>query len=247
MHAISPSIPITFLPADLSSLASITATTAPLLTSLHHLDVLLCNAGIMALPPSLSPDGYELQFATNHLGHALLIKLLLPLLLKSPDPRVILVSSTSFRGAPAPGILFDTLTTPQDMPFGRFRRYAQSKLANLLYAKELARRVPEVLAFSITPGVVNTGMVSGASVLEKAVVYLTSRVTSVEEGTWNLLWAVGVERGEVERGGFYEPVGVRSGMDATADGMVAERLWEWTEGELEKRMQGVRTPVAAAV
>jgi len=195
----------------------------------------------MALPPSLSPDGYELQFATNHLGHALLIKKLLPLMRKttSPPGRVILVSSTTFRGAPKGGILFDKLKTPQDMRLGgRWLRYSQSKLANLLYARELARRVPEVLAFSITPGVVNTALVREASLLEKAVVYMTARVQSVEEGAYNLLWAVGVRDGEVERGAFYEPVGVRSRLESEAsrDGKLAERLWEWTEGELERWM-----------
>jgi NAD(P)-dependent dehydrogenase (short-subunit alcohol dehydrogenase family) len=214
----------------------VSSTASSLLTTLPHLDILVCNAGIMALPPSLSPDGYEIQFATNHLGHALLIKKLLPLLRKSEDPRVILVSSESFRGAPADGILFDTLKTPQDMPLGRFRRYAQSKLANLLYARELARRVPEVLSFSVTPGVVNTAMVRETSFLEKAVVYLTTRVQSVEEGTWNLLWAVGVEKDEVEGGAFYGPgIGVKNemGTKTRRDDSAAENLWEWTEGELE--------------
>ncbi|KAK5653804.1 hypothetical protein OQA88_7962 [Cercophora sp. LCS_1] len=235
---IAPSTTTTFLPCDLSSLSAIHSTTASLLSTLSHLDILLCNAGVMALPPSLSPDGYEIQFATNHLGHALLIRRLLPSLLKSPAPRVILVSSESFRGAPAEGICFDTLKTPQDMPLGRWRRYGQSKLANLLYARELSRRVPGVLSFSITPGVVNTGMVKGASLWEKAVVYLTAKVQSVEEGTGNLLWAVGCKAEDVEGGAFYEPVGVRSHKEtkASRDEEVVRRLWEWTEGELERWM-----------
>jgi len=122
------------------------------------------------------------------------------------------------------------------MLLGRWRRYGQSKLANLLYARELARRVPVVLSFSITPGVVNTRKVRGASLWEKAVVYLTARVQSVEEVTGNLLWAVGCEAEDVEGGAFYEPVGVRSQKEtkASRDEEVAGRLWEWTKGELER-------------
>ena len=66
----------------------------------------------MALPTSLSPSGYEIQFVTNCLGHTLLIYRLLPFLLKSPAPRVILVFSESFRGAPAEGICFESLKIP---------------------------------------------------------------------------------------------------------------------------------------
>lgn len=78
------------------------------------LDILILNAAVMACPFQLSADGYEMQFATNHLGHFLLTQLLLPLLDKSPDGRVVTVSSSAHRGAPAEGIHFDALNNDKD-------------------------------------------------------------------------------------------------------------------------------------
>ncbi|KAK0707259.1 hypothetical protein B0H67DRAFT_602654 [Lasiosphaeris hirsuta] len=238
VRAVAPGIRISFLPCDLSDLASVQTTANKLLSDLPHLDALMCNAGIMAKPPSLSRDGYEIQFATNHLGHALLVKKLLPLLQKSPDPRIVMVSSTAWRGAPSGGIQFPKLKSPQDMPMGRWLRYGQSKLANMLYARELAKRFPGVLSFSITPGVVNTALVSESSPFTKAIVYLTSRVQTVEEGTHNLLWAITAPKETIKPGAFYEPVGLLSTLatKASKDEALAETLWNWTEAELEKWM-----------
>ncbi len=244
VHAAAPNLPITFLPCDLANLSSVATAATTLLTTLPRLDILLCNAGILAKPPALSTDGYEIQFATNHLGHALLTLKLLPLLertaaLPGADVRLVVVSSTGWRGAPpGAGIVFDRLKTTQDMPvLGRWLRYGQSKLANMLWAREVARRYPRILAFSVTPGVVETGMVAGLGVVDKLLVYVPNagRVRTVEEGAHNLLWAVGTPREGVERGRFYEEVGVLSKMESKAsrDPTLGGRLWEWTETELK--------------
>ncbi|CAE7023202.1 Oxidoreductase [Pyrenophora teres f. teres] len=79
----SPSTKITFIECDLASLTSVQSAAKQVLSLTNRLDVLICNAGIMATPTELSKDGYELQFATNHLGHALLMKVLLPLMLET--------------------------------------------------------------------------------------------------------------------------------------------------------------------
>ncbi|KAJ5604096.1 Short-chain dehydrogenase/reductase SDR [Penicillium hordei] len=71
---------VTFLPCDLASLASVKQAAETFLAQESRLDILMCNTGIMATPPGLTADGYEIQFGTNHLGHALLIRKLLPLL-----------------------------------------------------------------------------------------------------------------------------------------------------------------------
>jgi len=88
----------------------------------------MCNAGIMASPPALSKDGYEIQFATNHLGHAMLIQELLPLMLttaKSPssDVRIVCLTSDGWKGHPANGVSFSTIKTTQDGAFGGWIRY----------------------------------------------------------------------------------------------------------------------------
>jgi NAD(P)-dependent dehydrogenase (short-subunit alcohol dehydrogenase family) len=116
----------TFIEMDFSSLFSIKAA----IPRFHHdsLDILICNAGIMAVPAGLSKDGYEIQFATNCLRHAMLIKQLLPNLMKTAekpgsDVRIILLTSVGWRGHPKDGIQFSTLNTVQDSLLGRWVRY----------------------------------------------------------------------------------------------------------------------------
>jgi retinol dehydrogenase-12 len=94
-----------------------------------RLDILILNAGVMAIPPGTTEQGYENQFGTNHMGHALLTKLLLPTLLKTAeqlgaDVRVVALASIGHIGAPRAGILFDLLKTPM----GTFRCSLDSTL-----------------------------------------------------------------------------------------------------------------------
>jgi NAD(P)-dependent dehydrogenase (short-subunit alcohol dehydrogenase family) len=247
VSAISPSTELIFLEADLSSLASVRQMAQTFLAQSNRLDVLMCNAGIMGTPPGLSADGYEIQFGTNHVGHALLIKLLLPVLLSTAsqpdaDVRIISMSSVAHTLTPPSGIEFDSLRTPQDglAPFyqpSNFTRYGQSKLANLLYARQLALHYPQLLSVSVHPGFVKTDMVSGASLRDRAIVAMASKGkwTKVDEGPWNQTWAATAEREGLRNGAYYEPIGVdvRSSTKWVDDKVLGERLWTWTEGELE--------------
>ncbi|TKW48271.1 putative oxidoreductase [Colletotrichum tanaceti] len=121
--------PLTFVQMDLASLASVKAAVAA--TFAHdRLDILVNNAGITAGPAGLSADGYEVQFATNHLGHAMLLRALLPVLqrtaaLPGSDVRVVTLTSLGYQGHPADGISFSTLRTKQvGLPFiGQWVRY----------------------------------------------------------------------------------------------------------------------------
>ena len=110
------STPIKFIQCDLSSLSSVKTAAEAFLAQSQRLDILMCNAGVMALPPGTTSDGYEIQFGTNHMGHALLIKLLLPMLLetaKAPgsDVRIISLTSQGMQLAPTGGVLFDKCKT----------------------------------------------------------------------------------------------------------------------------------------
>jgi len=111
----------------------------------------------MAVPAATTKNGYEIQFGTNHVGHALLTKLLLPTLLKTAkepgaDVRVVAVSSIGHIGAPSQGIEFGELKGDMES-YLTLTRYGQSKLANILFVKELNRRYGDkgITAVAIHP------------------------------------------------------------------------------------------------
>lgn len=240
VNAVVPTAKVTFIECDLASLASIKAGMQKFTS--QRLDILICNAGIMAVPAGLTEDGYEIQFGTNHLGHALLIKLLLPTLSQTAaqpgaDVRIIILTSLGFRGHPRGGIVFKELRTTQEGIFGSWIRYGQSKVANILYAAELARRYPNILSVSIHPGVVQTGLVGNLGLGNRMFVYATNvgRMLKPAEGAYNQLWAGTSDRSKIVNGAFYEPVGVLSNkLDATSRSeKLAGELWDWTEQALE--------------
>ncbi|KAL2789220.1 hypothetical protein BJX66DRAFT_352234 [Aspergillus keveii] len=233
--------PVSFITCDLASLASVKRAADEFRSKETRLDILMCSAGIMATDAGLTADGYEVQFGTNHLGHALLIQRLLPVLQStaalSGDARVVLLTSLGFKmHPPCDGISFDTLRTTQEGFFGSWVRYGQSKLANLLYARELSQRYPNITSVSVHPGVVNTGLVEGLSLARQTFVWATSfhNMVTPEEGIKNQLWAATSVKDGIRNGAFYEPVGVLStGLDKAAkDDELAKRLWEWTDEAL---------------
>lgn len=200
------------------------------------------NAGIMAVPAGLSTDGYEIQFGTNYLGHALLTKLFLPVMLqtaKEPgsDVRIVVLTSNSHHRSPKEGILFDTLNSSTSTG-ATLLRYGQSKLANILFAKELARRYPVITAVAVHPGLVHTGLTATFQknhMLARIVAPLLGSIigVGVEQGVLNQLWAA--TGTGVESGAYYEPIGKKSlGSELARDTQLARKLWKWTEDELLK-------------
>jgi len=239
-----PTVPLTFIKADLTSMSSIKAAAADFLGRESRLDIFFANAGIMAHPPGLTKDGYEVQFGTNHMGHAALVKLLLPVLQRTGDARIVWNTSLGYKFAST--IQFDKIKQPNSYPSPIFvlsdwLRYGQSKLAVILYAREFARRYPEVTSVAIHPGVSYTGLVTDMGWFNRMFVYATSskiRISS-EECAFNQQWAATAAKGKgeraVESGVYYEPVGVRGDLTkAAVDDELATKLWEWTQKELEE-------------
>ncbi|TVY14620.1 putative oxidoreductase [Lachnellula arida] len=236
---------LTFVEMDLCSLSSVKAASQKF--AHKRLDVLICNAGFMAVPPALGKDGYEIQFATNHLGHAMLIQQLLPIMLETTkvpdsDVRIVCLTSDGWRNHPKGGVLFSELKTVQERFFGPSIRYGQSKLANIVYAAELARRFPSITSVSIHPGVIRTGLLQNAPLFSRAAVYALNKVNYLdivteEQGSLNsLCMAVGMHKNDVVNRGFYRPVGVlwNHRLDAVAKSEdFAKELWEWTETALK--------------
>jgi retinol dehydrogenase-12 len=146
---------------DLSSLASVRACAESLLSRLDRVHILVNNAGVMACPRTLTPEGFELQLATNHLGHFLLTHLLLPLLKRAAaepngSARVVTVSSLAHKRG---RIHWEDVNFERSR-YRPFEAYGQSKLANLLFSAELARRLAgtRVTTYALHPGVIRSDL-----------------------------------------------------------------------------------------
>src|SRR5262245_39750904 len=133
----APGAAVTVQPLDLASLESIRAAAAGLRARHPAIDLLVNNAGVMFPPRQTTGDGFELQLGTNHLGHFALTGLLLPQMLPVPGSRVVTLSSTAHRLRAR--INFGDLQSQRS--YRRVAAYGQSKLANLLFTYELARRL----------------------------------------------------------------------------------------------------------
>jgi NAD(P)-dependent dehydrogenase (short-subunit alcohol dehydrogenase family) len=139
---------------DVSSLSDVRRAAQELVDRSIVIDTLINNAGVMALNPrQVTPEGFERQFATNHLGHFALTGLLLPSLMSAPAPRVVTVASLAHRGGK---IHFDDLQ--MERSYSPWGAYNQSKLANILFARELARRAQgsKLISIPVHPGVSST-------------------------------------------------------------------------------------------
>lgn len=130
---------------DLASLESVRAAAAALNAKYPRIDLLINNAGVMHTPKSVTRDGFELQFGTNHLGHFALTGLLLKRMLSVAGSRVVTVSSIAHRVGGK--INFDNLQSQRS--YDRLAAYAQSKLANLMFTYELERRLFKSNAITI--------------------------------------------------------------------------------------------------
>ncbi|MED6114781.1 Short-chain dehydrogenase TIC 32, chloroplastic, variant 2 [Stylosanthes scabra] len=160
-----PSAKIDVMELDLSSMASVRKFASDYISSGRPLNILINNAGVMATPLQLSPDNIELQFATNHLGHFLLTNLLLETMKKTVreckrEGRIVILSSEAHRFPYQEGIRFDKIN--DESVYNSYYAYGQSKLANILHAKELARRFKEegveITANALHPGSIITNI-----------------------------------------------------------------------------------------
>lgn len=204
------------------------------------LDGLMNNAGVMAIPRRLSVDGFEMQLATNHLGHFALTLRLLPVLELARAPRVVVVASTAHRGG---RIAFDDLMGEKS--YSVTGAYGQSKLANLMFAYEAARRFPKAglktRALAAHPGYSSTGLLDlgskgGSSFLGGFLKFGTFLAQPPEQGALPQLFAATAP--QVENGGYYGPDGflefkgspTRVGSTKySRDEAVAARLWSVSE------------------
>jgi NAD(P)-dependent dehydrogenase (short-subunit alcohol dehydrogenase family) len=223
---------------DLSSLASVRDFAGRLAAARDGIDLLINNAGLMAPPRRETADGFELQFGTNHLGHFALTGQLLGLLEGREEARVVTVSSTAHKIG---RIHLDDLQG--ERRYGRWRAYSQSKLANVLFALELERRLraagSTASSLAAHPGYAATNLQSAAPpALDRAVMAVTNLLLaqSAEMGALPILYAA--TRPNLGGGLFIGPDGFEEGrghprvvrpVRAGRDEETAKRLWSVSE------------------
>jgi NAD(P)-dependent dehydrogenase (short-subunit alcohol dehydrogenase family) len=224
---------------DLASLDSVRTFAERFRGEHESLDLLVNNGGVMACPRRTTADGFELQFGTNHLGHFALTGLLLGAMEGREDARVVTVTSTAHRMG---RIDFEDLHG--ERRYRRWRAYGQSKLANLMFALELDRRLraagSAIKSLAAHPGYAATNLQSAAApALDRAVMAVTNRLFAqdAEVGALAQLYAAthpGLEGGTFvgpggrgEQRGHPQPnaVPTRTALDED----VAARLWEVSE------------------
>lgn len=150
------------LACELSDLNSVKACADSINALNKPIDILICNAG-MSLTDLKVKDGLEMQFFANHMGHFLLLNLLLERVQAAEKGRIVILSSDAIKMAPKSGIEFDNLDGSKGFKFAQF--YGQSKLANLLTSNYLAERLSggNVTVNALHPGVINTGLTRHAT------------------------------------------------------------------------------------
>ncbi|GCC22551.1 hypothetical protein chiPu_0000939 [Chiloscyllium punctatum] len=190
----------------------------------QHLNILINNAGVMMCPYSKTVDGFELQFGVNHLGHFLLTYLLIDLIKQSTPSRIINVSSTAHTMG---GINFDDLNSEKN--YSPMKAYAQSKLANILFTRELARKLEGagVLVFSLHPGVVRTELSRHLNpAVRFGLTMLRPFTKSPSEGAETTLFCAVAEELEEETGQYFADCKRANCSQAAQDDEKAKKLWE---------------------
>lgn len=244
------------LVCDLASLAAIRAAGAEARERFSHLDVLINNAGVMAAPLGRTADGFETQFGTNHLGHFLLTRELMPLIEKGTRQRIVNLSSRGHHIAPVD--FHDPNYRTRD--YDPWQAYGQSKTANILFAAGLEQRFGGrgIHAYALHPGGIHTNL--GRHMSEADMAALVERIRqnaertgeapqpfkSIPQGAATTCWVATAE--ELEgRGGLYAEdchvaavddhsgtAGVRS---YALDPAKADRLWALSEDLVGERFE----------
>jgi retinol dehydrogenase-12 len=219
---------VRLLTLDLASLSSVRACATSFLELDEPLHVLVNNAGVGG-QRGLTADGFELHFGVNHLGHFALTQLLLERLTASgPGARVVNVSSEAHYAAP--GIDFAAVRQPT-ATFVGMREYAVSKLCNVLYTQELARRLAGtgVTAYALHPGVVASDIWRRVPRLARP--FITRRMLTTEQGAATSVYCATSPSVAADSGLFYDKSAVKEPSPVATQELAAQ-LWkrcaEWT-------------------
>lgn len=219
----------TAVECELSELDSVAACTETVKAMKLPIDILICNAGIMALPELAQKDGIELQFMTNHVGHFLLVNKLIDSL--ATGARIVILSSGAHFYAPEEGIMFDNLSGERD--YNGLKFYGQSKLANILFAKELTKRFGDqgITANALHPGIIKTNLgrhMKGILIMLMSVRLLTE-FKDVRQGAATTCFVATNPQLDGVSGNYYSDSNVEEPLSHAEDQAMASKLWQVTE------------------
>jgi len=215
--------------ADLSSQAAVRKLAAEVRSRYPRLDVLVNNAGAMYTTRQLTADGIEQTWAVNHLAPFLLTTLLLDRLEASAPARIVTTASDAHRGAQLP---FEDLNAEHS--YRGFGRYGQTKLANILFTLELARRLEGsgVTANCFHPGLVASGFNRNNGLLMSLAMTVLAPVSrSSEKGAETLVWLATSPQVAQTSGAYFVDERPATPSPAGQDREAAQRLWDVSEGQ----------------
>ena len=223
------------LHADLLSQASVRALASEALERYPRLDVLINNAGAMFTTRTLTIDGIERTWALNHLAPFLLTNLLLDRLKESAPARIVTTSSDAHKGKLIP---FDDLNAERSWRGRGFTRYGETKLANIMFTRELARRLAGrgVTAYCFHPGLVATGFNrNNGALMTTAMTIIAPFARSPRKGAQTLVWLADSPDVSNQSGGYYEDEALAVSSRQAQDPTLARRLWDVSEQQVRPR------------
>ncbi len=216
-------------PLDLTDLASVARFTEEWIASGRALNVLINNAGVMATPEGKTLQGFELQLGTNHLGHFALTTGLLPALERSAPARIVVVSSDLHKRGKGERLLATLEGKP--VPYSAYGAYGDSKLANVLFAKALAKRLPAgVEVFSLHPGVIPTPLSRSMGALG-AVFRTVGKLfmKTVEQGAATSIFAATAPQLAGQSGAYLSDCRVAQPTKEALDPSLIDKVWAQSE------------------
>ncbi|XP_061777616.1 retinol dehydrogenase 12, like [Nerophis ophidion] len=209
---------------DLADSKSITEFAQAINQGEPKLNILINNAGVMVCPYGKTADGFEMQIGINHMGHVLLTYLLLDLIKRSAPARIVTVSSMAHSWGT---IKLDDINSEKH--YDKQKAYAQSKLANVLFTRSLAKRLQGtgVTAYSLHPGVVQTDLWRHLNGPQRFMMKLVSPFTkSSEKGAKTTIYCAVDPALENESGGYYSDCAPANCSAEGKDDALAQKLWE---------------------
>lgn len=216
---------------DLASLDSIQRAAEEFRNRHDSLDVLVNNAGVYVADRQKTVDGFEMTMGVNHIGTFHLTNLLLPALKAAAAPRVVTLSSEAHRGGT---INFDDFFW-DDRTYIALGIYGDSKLANILFANELARREPSIMSNSVHPGMVDTNLSSGQGWFGLVAKLSSPFLLTAEKGARTSIYLAASPEAAQVTGKYFARSKPRKPAKLARDTALAERLWTFTEQLLEGR------------